>query len=228
MKAVNVFIIRDGVLKLVDFGLVRVFSLVKNSQFNRYINRVVTFWYWFSELLFGEDFRAGRGGQGLGIYSVLVFYCQGFLSYRFWGIAFQEVFGFKGFFWCVFFQESGITVFLLICGVLGVLWRRCGFVVLLCRVIRNSISSFLLVSFVVLLFLRCVVRLFGFYRIDIEIQEFFWRGRSWEWFRRKVFFWRVGWWRYRVCFLELYGLCLSFSFIISQFCGFGKVFEFFI
>ncbi|KAF5305615.1 hypothetical protein FQR65_LT07695 [Abscondita terminalis] len=54
MKAANVLITKNGVLKLADFGLARAFSANKNGQPNRFTNRVVTLWYRPPELLLGE------------------------------------------------------------------------------------------------------------------------------------------------------------------------------
>ncbi|XP_060534933.1 cyclin-dependent kinase 9-like [Cylas formicarius] len=54
MKAANVLITKNGVLKLTDFGLARAFSTNKNGQPNRFTNRVVTLWYRPPELLLGE------------------------------------------------------------------------------------------------------------------------------------------------------------------------------
>lgn len=54
MKAANILITKNGVLKLADFGLARAFSINKNGQQNRYTNRVVTLWYRPPELLLGE------------------------------------------------------------------------------------------------------------------------------------------------------------------------------
>ena len=50
MKAANILITRQGILKLADFGLARAISLMKE---NRYTNRVVTLWYRPPELLLG-------------------------------------------------------------------------------------------------------------------------------------------------------------------------------
>lgn len=54
MKAANVLITKNGVLKLADFGLARAFSVSKNGQPNKYTNRVVTLWYRPPELLLGD------------------------------------------------------------------------------------------------------------------------------------------------------------------------------
>jgi len=54
MKAANILITKQGILKLADFGLARAFSLCKAGQGNRYTNRVVTLWYRPPELLLGE------------------------------------------------------------------------------------------------------------------------------------------------------------------------------
>lgn len=54
MKAANVLITKNGVLKLADFGLARAFSLSKTGQPNKYTNRVVTLWYRPPELLLGD------------------------------------------------------------------------------------------------------------------------------------------------------------------------------
>lgn len=54
MKAANVLITKNGILKLADFGLARAFSVAKCGQPNRYTNRVVTLWYRPPELLLGD------------------------------------------------------------------------------------------------------------------------------------------------------------------------------
>ena len=55
MKAANVLITKQGILKLADFGLARAISINKNGQPNRYTNRVVTLWYRPPELLLGKQ-----------------------------------------------------------------------------------------------------------------------------------------------------------------------------
>ncbi|KAJ8958101.1 hypothetical protein NQ318_006029 [Aromia moschata] len=65
MKAANVLITKNGVLKLADFGLARAFSTNKNGMPNRFTNRVVTLWYRPPELLLGrEELRTSRGSVG--------------------------------------------------------------------------------------------------------------------------------------------------------------------
>ena len=54
MKAANILITKQGILKLADFGLARAISINKNGKPNRYTNRVVTLWYRPPELLLGE------------------------------------------------------------------------------------------------------------------------------------------------------------------------------
>ena len=60
MKAANILITKQGILKLADFGLARAISINKQNQPNRYTNRVVTLWYRPPELLLGEPFLAGH------------------------------------------------------------------------------------------------------------------------------------------------------------------------
>ena len=54
MKAANILITKQGILKLADFGLARAISVQKQGHPNRYTNRVVTLWYRPPELLLGE------------------------------------------------------------------------------------------------------------------------------------------------------------------------------
>ena len=45
MKAANILITNQGILKLADFGLARAISINKQGHPNRYTNRVGTYWY---------------------------------------------------------------------------------------------------------------------------------------------------------------------------------------
>ena len=53
MKAANILINKQGILKLADFGLARPYSMAKRGQQIKYTNRVVTLWYRPPELLLG-------------------------------------------------------------------------------------------------------------------------------------------------------------------------------
>ncbi|KOB72429.1 Cyclin-dependent kinase 9 [Operophtera brumata] len=63
MKAANVLITKNGILKLADFGLARAFSVAKSGTVNKYTNRVVTLWYRPPELLLGTTVFQGPTEQ---------------------------------------------------------------------------------------------------------------------------------------------------------------------
>ena len=50
MKAANVLITKQGILKLADFGLARAISINKNGQPNRYSQKVRNFFFAFLQL----------------------------------------------------------------------------------------------------------------------------------------------------------------------------------
>lgn len=72
IKAANILVSNDGVLKLADFGLARFF--LKRHQLD-YTNRVVTVWYRSPELLLGET----QYGPAVDIWSAACVLCEIYL-----------------------------------------------------------------------------------------------------------------------------------------------------
>ena len=106
MKAANVLITRSGILKLADFGLARAFSLNKNNQPNRYI--IIVFVHSIISTLL--------------ILKICVYCIDTRIVSSHCGTALQN---------CC--SEKEITALLLICGVQGASWQRCGREVPSCR-----------------------------------------------------------------------------------------------
>jgi serine/threonine protein kinase len=52
IKGANILISKDGIVKIADFGLARIFY--PNNKAKQYTNRVVTLWYRAPELLLGS------------------------------------------------------------------------------------------------------------------------------------------------------------------------------
>lgn len=66
LKASNILMTKNGVLKLADFGLARTYNVDKQSR-NRYTNKVVTLWYRPPELLLGvRDYGPAIDMWGVG------------------------------------------------------------------------------------------------------------------------------------------------------------------
>ena len=80
MKAANVLITKQGILKLADFGLARAISINKNGQPNRYTNRVVTLWYRPPELLLGKYFSKVH----LNLWTFWIHFSLGFCENIWW------------------------------------------------------------------------------------------------------------------------------------------------